>query len=116
MAVHRCYWYHVPTGRVWATEIDEGRVGAVAGPLAYDDADPALLDYLPYSVEDAEWFCNARRDFIVKATYDEALYDAATRIVEASRELVKQAHHLCDTARGARTEGEVLRHEARRLS
>ena len=56
MAREYTYWLHSPTSRVWATESDGKRVTGVCGPIAVEDAEPALLDYLSYTEHEVTWF------------------------------------------------------------
>ena len=63
-ATLREFWLHVPTGYVWAVEIDSsGRLIAAAGPLAKRDTEPLLLDYLVYKPGDVAWIVRHRPEF-----------------------------------------------------
>jgi len=61
----REFWLHRPTGYVWALESDRAdRLIAAAGPLAVNDAAPALLDYLLYRAREVPWIVRHRLDFV----------------------------------------------------
>lgn len=67
MAAERAYWQHFRTGEVWAVEVEAGRPVRCAGPITPDDADAALLPYLPFSTHDLqvilpEWTLFFRRE------------------------------------------------------
>jgi len=51
----REFWVHEPTATVWAVEHVAGNILGVAGPMTAADADPLLLDYLPYRATDTVW-------------------------------------------------------------
>jgi hypothetical protein len=74
--VERSFWQHLPTGNVWAVEIDGLRLVGCAGPLDPRDVDQVLLPHLPYTPRDVrhlegDWasyvpyrLCSARGDVV----------------------------------------------------
>ncbi len=58
---HYEYWRHKSTGRVWAVELLDGRVGGVAGPLDRRDATIDLLPHLLYTFPDVHWVEQERK-------------------------------------------------------
>ena len=46
----RSFWQHLPTGNVWAVEIENQKLVSCAGPLDPRDVDQILLPHLPYTV------------------------------------------------------------------
>jgi hypothetical protein len=61
--VRREFWIHEPTATVWAVEHAEGAILGVAGPISAADADPVLLDHLPYLSTEAVWVTLNRDEF-----------------------------------------------------
>jgi len=62
-AARREFWVHEPTDRVWAVEHLGGTILAAAGPMLAAEADPALLDHLPYRATDSLWVALNRDQF-----------------------------------------------------
>ena len=50
--IERSFWQHLPTGNVWAVEIENQRLVSCAGPLDPRDVDQSLLPHLPYTYRD----------------------------------------------------------------
>ena len=61
--IRREFWIHEPTARVWAVEHMYGHILGVAGPMPTADADPLLLDHLPYRHTDTLWVTLHRGEF-----------------------------------------------------
>ena len=55
------FWRERVTGDIWAVELVEGKVVAVAGPLHHDDVDEDFLPGFDYAPERADWV-EAHRD------------------------------------------------------
>jgi hypothetical protein len=47
--VERGFWRHLPTGHLWAVEIENQKLLRCAGPLAAHDVTLALLPHVPFS-------------------------------------------------------------------
>jgi hypothetical protein len=50
------YYLYKTTGDVWAIELDaHGTVVGAAGPISMKDAQPEILEHLPYDTRDIRW-------------------------------------------------------------
>jgi hypothetical protein len=63
---HQEYWFHPPSGFVWAVHLTDNEIVCASGPLHVAEADADILPYLDYSIPDGAWVREHRGEFITK--------------------------------------------------
>jgi hypothetical protein len=61
--MHREFWWHEPSERLWAVQIVDGVVVGAAGPFHPADVLPNLLNHVLYFRCTADWISKHRGEF-----------------------------------------------------